>query len=328
MSETGRRPTNALAMAADHLLLSGRYPDVDAGLVHDLISASAHAMWAPYSLPSRDDTVAYLDRVVGLLRAARVRAESTSDADLAGSKRLGAGDVDFHLLTMRQVHLGKGAWSDAAVAHTEQWLAVQRPDLDRELLRELCLAGYIRHRRERLTPTRESVLALLNRIAPAPVAAVADGGAAPAGLPLGSRDTLPRRDSRERRPALPEERGVRQSLDGQEPGVPYTADLLARAAGGRPREEIEPPALAAPARPRRARGLADPRAAFERALVQTIHLGESRLSKTAIATYMGVDRKTLSRYIEDGLIPPPPWESLAADLSGTSRPSNSPLTPR
>lgn len=112
----------------------------------------------------------------------------------------------------------------------------------------------------------------------------------------------------------------RQSLDGQEPGDPSTVDLLARAVGRRPREGIERPTLAAPARPRRARGLADPRAAFERALVDALNLGESRLSKTAIATRMEVDRKTLGKYIEDGLIPRPPWESLAKDLSGTPRP--------
>jgi hypothetical protein len=159
-------------MVADYLRLSGRYPDVDAGLVGDLISASVHAMWAPFSIPSQEDTGAYVDRVVGLLRAARAWAESASREDGAGSARPGSGDVDFRLLTMRDLHLGNGPWSDAAVARMERWLAVQRPELDHELLRELCLAAYIRHRRERLTPTQPSVLAWLGQAVPPATATV------------------------------------------------------------------------------------------------------------------------------------------------------------
>lgn len=73
-----------------------------------------------------------------------------------------------------------------------------------------------------------------------------------------------------------------------------------------------------PARAHRALGLADPPTTFHRALIEAINLGEDRLSKTAIAARMGIDRKTLARYIAAGLIPPPPWELLAAELSGRS----------
>lgn len=101
----------------------------------------------------------------------------------------------------------------------------------------------------------------------------------------------------------------------QRPSIPRRgAPSLVSRGDGRPPPPIVPPG------PRRARVLADPIGAFHRALVDAINLGESRLSKTAIAARMGVDRKTLGKYITDGLIPPPPWEAIAADLVGTSRP--------
>jgi hypothetical protein len=118
-------------------------------------------------------------------------------------------------------------------------------------------------------------------------------------------------------PARPA-RGQRQSLDGQEPGDPAAAELLARSSGRSVHDDAEPQAILAPAR--RARGLSDPGATFHRALLDAVNLGEGRLSKTAIAGRMEIDRKTLTAYIEDGLIPPPPWESLAADLTKTSHP--------
>ncbi len=180
-------------MAADHLLLGSRYPDVDRDLIGDVITASVHAMWVPFSIPSHEDTVAYVDRVVDLVRAARTRAESASRDD-AGSASL-VGDVDFRLLTMRELHLGKGPWSDAAVARMERWLAVQRPDLDHELLRELCLAAYIRHRQERLTPTPPSILAWLRHAVPPATAGVrrrkkALVGTRQVGRPRGSGRTI------------------------------------------------------------------------------------------------------------------------------------------
>jgi hypothetical protein len=131
---------------------------------------------------------------------------------------------------------------------------------------------------------------------------------------------------RMRGPTLPAAPGIRQSLDGQELSDPSIVGLVARAAGrGSPDVTGLPAALAVPARRRRARGLAAPRGAFPRALLDTVLLGEGRLSKTAIAAHMGIDRKTLNGYIADGLIPQPPWEALAAELTGTVP---SPVIPR
>jgi hypothetical protein len=126
-------------------------------------------------------------------------------------------------------------------------------------------------------------------------------------------------------PARPARR-PRQSLDGQEPGDPAVAELLARASGRSVHDDAEPQAILAPAR--RARGLLDPRATFHRALLDVVNLGEGRLSKTAIAAHMGIDRKTLTTYIEDGLIPPPPWEALAGSSAEHPGPRNSPLVPQ
>jgi hypothetical protein len=279
VSQGDRRLQIVFARAAAYLRLSGQYPDIDADLIGDLVSASCHVMWVPFSVPSQEAIDAYVDRVVGLLRAARTDPGALSDEDVAGSARLSPRDVDFRLLTMRQVHLGEGPWSDAAVDRTGRFVAAQRLDLDQELLRELCLAAYLRHRREGLTPTRDSVLALVNRIAPALVTSQAGGTRIPpTGLTLKARKTPPPGASRNRRRS----------------------------------SEV-------PAGPRRARGLANPEAAFQRALLDVANLGEGRLSKTAVAAHMGINRKTLNRYIADRLIRPPPWESLAVDLSRTSR---------
>jgi hypothetical protein len=180
-------------MAATHFFLTSRYPDLDRDLIGDLVTASVHAMWVPFSIPSQDVTVAYVDRVVGLLRAATARAEAASPGDGAGSVRAGSHDVDFRSLTMRDLHLGKGPWSDAAVARMERWLAERRPDLDRELLRELCLAAYLRHRRERLTPTQASILAWLQQTVPPTRATVRRPQRAPlrrVGRPKGSGRTI------------------------------------------------------------------------------------------------------------------------------------------
>ena len=59
----------------------------------------------------------------------------------------------------------------------------------------------------------------------------------------------------------------------------------------------------------RSKGTADPAGKFWRA-VQSLRERDGTLSRTAVATEMGIDRGTLSAYIAEGLVPTPPWEGL------------------
>jgi hypothetical protein len=113
-------------------------------------------------------------------------------------------------------------------------------------------------------------------------------------------------------PALTPARGQPGLL--ADPGDPPDVDQVGWVSGHNVHDDVEPQAIQAGVR--RARGLPDPEATFHRALRDAINLDEGRLSKTAIAAHMGIDRKTLTAYIKDGLIPPPPWESLVAKLGG------------
>ncbi len=318
-------------MVADVLDLAGRRPDLSSAQQSELYltGRSWLAMQlAPGIEPTTEVVFAWIDEFIP--------AEATRpDGDPSGPKTRDASDPN--------AGVAQSPFDPDSLAMAEplRLLAGRRPDLSEARRRELYSAA-----RSRLTrrvrgriaqPSRSAIFAWIDAAVPirTPVRSVLDpanqtspaastvphGTSAPSpGLSPQSTETLPLRRSRKRARALPEDRAIRQSLDGQEPSDPYTADMLARAAGRGSRDVTEPPDPAVAARPRRARGLADPRAAFNDALVEAVYVREGRLSKTAIATRMGIDRKTLRKYIDDGLIPQPPWESLAADLSGTSRP--------
>ena len=60
---------------------------------------------------------------------------------------------------------------------------------------------------------------------------------------------------------------------------------------------------------RRARGLPDPRGAFDAAIAD-LRDKDLTLSRQAVAAAMHIDRGTLQGYIRDGSVPAPPWEGL------------------
>lgn len=66
---------------------------------------------------------------------------------------------------------------------------------------------------------------------------------------------------------------------------------------------FDPPAPPA----RRSRVLANPRDTWDKA-VRDLKDRDTRLTKTAVATEMGITRETLNTYIDDKLIPAFPWE--------------------
>lgn len=67
---------------------------------------------------------------------------------------------------------------------------------------------------------------------------------------------------------------------------------------------------------RRARAIPDPPGAFALAIAELRRL-DAKLSRTAVATEMGIDRGTLSDYIVEGLVPEPPWEQWSPPGAGS-----------
>jgi hypothetical protein len=63
---------------------------------------------------------------------------------------------------------------------------------------------------------------------------------------------------------------------------------------------------------RRSRALADPRGRFMEALT-ALRERDARLTKSAMATEMGIDPGTLNGYVKDGIVPPFPWEKVLED---------------